>query len=65
MEKLQQAARVVLEDCMGVKRRISFDYCRYSQREIGDAFEQASKMQAEPLLLEMLPGKITGWNPEA
>ncbi|HHX95056.1 MAG TPA: aminopeptidase [Clostridia bacterium] len=65
MEKLQQAARVVLEDCMGVKQGetvlIIVDTLK---KEIGDVlFEQASKMQAEPLLLEMLPRENHGVEP--
>ena len=35
----------------GVKQEKRFDYCDTPKKEIGDVlFEQASKMQAEPLL---------------
>ena len=65
MEKLQQAARVVLEDCMGVKKGESvLIIVDTPKKEIGDVlFEQASKMQAEPLLLEMLPRENHGVEP--
>jgi len=65
MEKLRQAARVVLEDCMGVKPGekvlIIVDE---PKRDIGQVlFAQASRMQAEAMMMEMLPRDNHGVEP--
>ena len=65
MDKLRLAAGVVLKDCMAVKEGervlIIIDG---PKREIGEVlFEQASKLQAEALLMEMLPRDNHGVEP--
>lgn len=65
MENLQQAAKVVLEECMGVKPGekvlIIIDP---PKREIGSIlFHQAGEMQAEAMLIEMLPRDNHGVEP--
>lgn len=65
MEKLRQAARVVLEYCMGVKPGekvlIIVDE---PKRDIGQVlFAQASRMQAEVMMVEMLPRDNHGVEP--
>lgn len=65
MENLRQAARVVLEECMGVKQgETVLIIVDGPKREIGQVlYTQASEMQAEALLMEMLPRENHGMEP--
>lgn len=65
MEKLQQAAGVVLRDCMAVKPgETVLIIVDAPKREIGRVlYDQAEEMGAEALLMEMLPRENHGVEP--